>query len=85
MGKLGRSTVDFKQIVESWNDRRAIKDWRAHLDGVDSLANIDASTTAELHAETDRDVKHAAYMSCWVCCYKVGGKKSEITDSESCT
>lgn len=75
MGKLSRSAVDFKQIVASWNDRSAIKDWSIHLDGVDSLANIDGSKTADLHAETDRGVKHGAYMSCRVCCYKVGEKK----------
>lgn len=77
-GKLSRSAVDLEQIVESWNDRSAIKDWSVHLDGVDSLANIDGSTTAALHAETDRDVKHSAYMSCRVCCYKVGGKKQKL-------
>lgn len=81
MAKGSRSSVAFKQIVESWNDSRAIKNWSAHLD---KGKHKQIYTTADLYAETDRDVKHNAYVRCLVCYYKVVEKK-EITDSESCT
>lgn len=72
MAKGSRSSVAFKQIVESWNDRSAIKNWSVHLD---KGKHRRIYTTADFYAEIDRDVKHGAYMRRLVCYYKVVEKK----------